>query len=159
MIPLRPIVPADETAVAAFLTARWRTRIVRLDDRPVDAARLPGFLAETAGGLAGLVTLFDEHDFSEIVTLDASPAGTGLGTALLEAADRRRHDLGLAALKVRTTNDNLDALRFYQRRGFRLTALVSEAIVIERLTDPAVPEVGRYGIPLRDEIVLMRYAA
>lgn len=156
---VRPVADADETPVAAFLTARWGKRYIMLDGRAVDAARLPGFLVEGDAGLGGLVTLMDEHDFSEIVTLDAATPLAGVGTALVAAAAARAEALGRAALKVRTTNDNLDALRFYQRRGFRIVAIVPEAIVIERLADPSIPEIGRHGIPIRDEIVLMRYVA
>ncbi len=156
---MRPIVPSDEDRVAAFLTARWGTRYIVLDRRAIDAARLPGFLVEAADGIGGLVTLMEEHDASEIVTLDAATRLAGIGTRLVEAAALRAKALDRAALKARTTNDNLDALRFYQRRGFRIAGIVPEAIVLERLTDPAIPEIGRHGIPLRDEIVLMRYLA
>ena len=54
-----------------------------------------------------------------------------------------------------TTNDNLDALRFYQRRGFRLAELRPGAVdrARERLK-PEIPRTGEHGIPLRDELVL-----
>ena len=54
-----------------------------------------------------------------------------------------------------TTNDNLDALRFYQRRGLRLAALRPGAVDESRAAlKPSIAEVGEYGIPIRDEIVL-----
>jgi hypothetical protein len=54
-----------------------------------------------------------------------------------------------------TTNDNLDALRFYQRRGFRISAVRPRAVERARATlKPEIPEVGAYGIPVRDEIDL-----
>jgi hypothetical protein len=54
-----------------------------------------------------------------------------------------------------TTNDNLDALRFYQRRGFRLAKLRRGAVDAARSRlKPTIPEVGSFGIPIRDEIVL-----
>jgi hypothetical protein len=56
---------------------------------------------------------------------------------------------------VLTTNDNVDALRFYQRRGFRLGALRPGAVDEARRTrKPEIPEIGDHGIPLRDEIEL-----
>lgn len=56
-----------------------------------------------------------------------------------------------------TTNDNLDALRFYQRRGFRLVALHAGAVDAARATlKPSIAEVGDHGIPIRDELVLER---
>ncbi len=56
---------------------------------------------------------------------------------------------------VLTTNDNVDALRFYQRRGFRLTAIRCGAVDQARRTlKPQIPMIGNYGIPIRDEIEL-----
>ena len=58
-------------------------------------------------------------------------------------------------LWVLTTNDNVDALRFYQRRGFRLTGLHACAVDRARTQlKPEIPPEGEYGIPLRDELVL-----
>ena len=55
-----------------------------------------------------------------------------------------------------TTNDNLDALRFYQRRGFRLDRLRPGAVDVSRDTlKPEIPRTGEHGIPLRDEVELV----
>jgi ribosomal protein S18 acetylase RimI-like enzyme len=55
-----------------------------------------------------------------------------------------------------TTNDNVDALRFYQRRGFRLAALRPGAVDEARRIKPEIPQVGEHGIPLHDELDLVR---
>jgi hypothetical protein len=59
-------------------------------------------------------------------------------------------------LCLTTTNDNLDALRFYQRRGFRITGVRAGAVDAARRQKPAIPAVGSFGIPLRDELDLVR---
>jgi len=54
-----------------------------------------------------------------------------------------------------TTNDNLRALGFYQRRGFRLASLRPGAVDEARRTlKPEIPEIGDDGIPIRDELDL-----
>jgi GNAT superfamily N-acetyltransferase len=64
-------------------------------------------------------------------------------------------DAGCRRLWVVTTNDNLDALRFYQRRGFRLRLIRPGAVDRSReLLKPEIPTTGTFGIPLRDEIEL-----
>jgi len=55
-----------------------------------------------------------------------------------------------------TTNDNVDALRFYQKRGFVLVELRRDAVTAGRPLKPTVPWLGAYGIPLRDELELER---
>lgn len=54
-----------------------------------------------------------------------------------------------------TTNDNVDALRFYQRRRFRLSELRAGATAAARETlKPEIQHIGNHGIPIRDEIIL-----
>jgi hypothetical protein len=79
-----------------------------------------------------------------------------VGTVLMEtvAADAQR--LRCHEIRLTTTNDNLDAIRFYQRRGLRLVALRAGAVDRARLEKPEIPRAGAYGIPLRDEIDLAR---
>ena len=55
-----------------------------------------------------------------------------------------------------TTNDNLDALRLYQRHRFRLVEVRPGAVDLARRAKPSIPAVGAYGIPLRDELILER---
>jgi hypothetical protein len=61
---------------------------------------------------------------------------------------------GVAVLRLTTTNDNLTALRFYQRRGFRIAAVRPGAVAAARRLKPTIPELGEHGIPIRDEIEL-----
>ena len=64
----------------------------------------------------GLAT-FDPAE-GELFTIDAVVTGQGLGTSLVEAVAAEVKAAGHSVLRVTTSNDNLDALRFYQRRGF-----------------------------------------
>ncbi len=54
-----------------------------------------------------------------------------------------------------TSNDNLRALRFYQRRGFRLKELRPGAVDEARRLKPQIPLGGAEGIPMREEIELI----
>jgi len=48
----------------------------------------------------------------------------------------------------------LNALGFYQKRGFELVAVHRGAVNESRKIKPSIPLVGMNGIPLRDEIEL-----
>ena len=91
---------------------------------------------------------------AELVTLDAVRPGQGVGTALLAELVRRARRRRRPTLWVTTTNDNLDALRFYQRRGFRLARLRCRAVDEARRLKPSIPALGAYGIAIRDELDL-----
>jgi ribosomal protein S18 acetylase RimI-like enzyme len=154
---VRPLMDDDRSWLTGFMTERWGApvaagggRLHRLDD-------LPGFAAVSADGtVAGVVTYLIEADVCEVVSIDAAVQREGIGTALLEAACEAAGAAGCRRVRLITTNDNVDALRFYQRRGFALTELRRDAVDESRRLKPQIPLVGAHGIPIRDELVLVR---
>jgi ribosomal protein S18 acetylase RimI-like enzyme len=114
---------------------------------------LPGFMAERDGLPVGLLTYQRANGECELAFIAALEPQRGIGSALLEALCDEVGD-GERIWLV-TTNDNLGALRFYQRRGFRLCALRPEAVdESRRLLKPQISTVGDFGIPVRDEVEL-----
>lgn len=102
----------------------------------------------------GAATFVATGRTAELVTLNADPRGQGIGSRLLAAWEEAMARRGVARLTLTTTNDNLDALALYQRRGYRLARLIPEAVMRARLQKPSIPVTGHHGIPLRDELVL-----
>jgi DNA-3-methyladenine glycosylase I len=121
-----------------------------------DPTELPGFVARQDGERIGLVTYHVTDDACEVVTIDALCQYMGVGTALLEAVEAAARTQGCQNLWLITTNDNLDALRFFQRRGFVIREVRVHSMPKIRALKPGIPETGAYGIPVRDEIELER---
>ena len=117
-------------------------------------AELPGFAAFEGERCVGLVTYEIAGEACEIVTIDALEEGQGIGTALLKAVVAAAREAGCGRVQLLTTNNNLRALAFYQKRGFRLVALVPGAIDEERSVKPSIPLVDSAGLPIRDELHL-----
>ena len=117
-------------------------------------AELPGFIALEGGERVGLATYKIDGALCELVTLDALFQWSGVGSALLEHVEAAARAAGCSRVWLITTNDNLDALRFFQRRGYRITAVRVDGMEAIRTLKPGVPEIGRYGIPVNDEIEL-----
>jgi ribosomal protein S18 acetylase RimI-like enzyme len=91
----------------------------------------------------------------EIAILESFHEGQGVASALLAQCVAVALGAGAARLWLITTNDNVEALRFYQRRGFVLVAVHRDAVTRARETvKPELPLVGFHEIPLRDEIEL-----
>jgi len=153
---VRPIGDGDRPALARLVRELWGTDIVVGHGVVFTPAALPGLLAERDGETVGLLTYDIEGDALEVVTIDAFPPAAGTGTALLDAAVGVARSARCRRVRLMTTNDNLDALRFYQRRGFRLVGLRPGALAASRVLKPEIPETGAYGIPLRDELDLER---
>jgi GNAT superfamily N-acetyltransferase len=149
----------DRTEVERFLAERYSARVARLG-RLEDSLAHPALVAERDGRLEGVLTYVVDGDSCEVLTLHAAERLGGVGTALLRAVEEIASGAGCTRLWLITTNDNVDALRFYQRRGFRLAALHLGAVDDSRARlKPEIPPRGEYGIDLRDELVLEKVMA
>ena len=151
-IRVRPATAADRDWIASFLEANHSLVVARSGElvRPLDH---PMLVAETDDGPAGLLTYIERDGEMEIHSLHAVRQWSGAGSALVAAIRDLAAIHGCRRLWVVTTNDNVDALRFYQRRGFRLAALrPGEVDEARRRIKPEISTIGAYGIPLRDEI-------
>jgi len=151
---IRSLTPADRDWVARHIAEHWGAEVVVAHGTLYRPAELPGFVAELDGKPAGLITYHLASDACEIVTLDSLIEGHGIGTALIKAVKTAATAAGCRRLWLITTNDNLHALGFYQRRGFRLVAVHSGAVDAARRLKPEIPLIGNDGIPIRDEIEL-----
>lgn len=135
------------------MDAEWGGALQARRGEVHDVLALPGFVAEEDGRPIGIATYSRGGDECELAFMEALEGGRGVGTALLEAVVRKAE--GCARIWVVTTNDNVDALRFYQRRGFRIARIRVGAVDRAREElKPALGRVGAYGIPIRDEIEL-----
>ena len=151
---IRPLADADRGWVERLLVDRWGDSIVVGRGGVWKPAELPGFAALDDGQCAGLVTYEIDGEACEIVTIDALEEGKGIGTALVEAVVGVAREAGCTRVQLLTTNNNLRALAFYQKRGFRLVGLVPGAIDAERSRKPSIPLVDSAGLPIRDELHL-----
>ena len=151
---VRPAYPPDRPAVDAFL-AEHNADVVARRGELVDARTLPALIVESGGVIGGVLTWTVDGTSMEVLTLHAAQQWAGIGSALLAAARRVAQASGVRRIWLITTNDNVDALRFYQRRGYRLARMDAGAVDRSRAAlKPAIPEVGAHGVPLRDELVL-----
>ncbi|MCI0446012.1 GNAT family N-acetyltransferase [bacterium] len=149
-----PLHSADREWVAKFITERWGAEIVVGHGSVYRPAKLPGFVAIQEDKKVGLVTYCIAGESCEIVTIDSMQPSSGIGTALIEAVKNLARESKCKRLWLITTNDNLKALRFYQKRGFVLVAVHRNALEISRQLKPEIPLIGADGIPLRNEIEL-----
>jgi GNAT superfamily N-acetyltransferase len=148
----------DQSWIEQLLNERWGGEgRITVHGEIFDARMLPALIAGEQEGLATYhIRRSDDLIFAELVTLDALTSGCGIGTVLVEGLVSKLRAEGVNILRVTTTNDSLDALRFYQRRGFRIIAVRPGAVDESRRMKPSISAIGEYGIPIRDEIELER---
>ena len=142
-----------ERAWVLDVTRGWGDDFVISRGRKLYPAQLEGFFARDASGKKlGLISFEIIGDQCEAVILEAFKKVAGIGTALLYRVRDTARARGCRRLWLITTNDNLDAIRFYQRRGMTIAAVHVNALEASRRMKPTIPLIGQHGIPLRDEI-------
>ncbi|MDQ6822762.1 MAG: GNAT family N-acetyltransferase [Actinomycetota bacterium] len=151
---IRPARAAERGSIREQLRNRWGSPTIVTGGRARDASSLPALVAAQGEEIVGLATYELSDRECELITLDAFRSGTGIGSALLSGVRDVAFQHGCVRLWLITTNDNLDALRFYQRRGMRLVAVHQGAVDAARRLKPAIPLTGEHGIPIHDELEL-----
>lgn len=150
---VRAVDASDREWVAQLITKRWGAEFIVAHHQVYHCRNLPGFVAVRGRERAGLLTYVKAGDECEVVSLDSLHPCRGIGTALLDAIKGQAVQSRCKRLWLVTTNDNMNALRFYQKRGFTLVKVNRNAIESARKLKP-VPLIGAEGIPLQDEIEL-----
>jgi GNAT superfamily N-acetyltransferase len=156
-IPLPPVMVHEATdrdralVRALFQRDFGRTHIVAFGE-VMNVDEMPALVATMHDELSGALAYRLRGDGLHVVALATDPMWqrSGVGGHLVAEAELLARRLALARLIVTTTNDNLPALYFYQRRGYRLTGIVPGSVVEHTGNTIA----GFAGIPVRDEVQL-----
>jgi len=154
---VREATDEDRTVVRDLFARDFgRTRIVAFGEL-MDLDQMPALVAVMHAEPAGALAYRLLGDALHIVALATDPMWqrSGVGGYLVAEAELIARRLELGRVVVTTTNDNLPALYFYQRRGYRLTGLVTNSMIVHTHQTP----LGFAGIPVRDEVRLERIFA
>ncbi len=151
---VRRIEAHERLLVASFLEAHWGSVQIVSRGQVHEADSLPAFIAIWDEQVVGLVTYHIHDGMCEIISLDSLMVKIGVGTALVQAVVQDVTQFACKRVWLITSNDNLSALGFYQRRGFRLVAVYQGALDAAREIKPNIPQIGMENIPIHDEIEL-----
>jgi ribosomal protein S18 acetylase RimI-like enzyme len=153
-IIIQPIRSNSRAWVTAKLIESWGSNELVSRGRIHLGDQLPGFIAYLIDEPVGLCTYYIEEGQCEIVSLNSYQENQGVGSALINAVIDVSSKADCHRIWLITTNDNLHALKFYQKFGFHLVRIYPNAIEASRKLKPLIPQTGNHGIPIRDEIEL-----
>jgi GNAT superfamily N-acetyltransferase len=154
MAPVRRLTSDDIPRLRRFWNDHWSGEFIITRGTVHYPDEVEGFVVEDADIWAGLITFKILNDECEVISLDGLREGEGIGTMLLRTVMEEARHRNCRRIFLITTNDNLYALGFYQRRDFELVAVYRGAVTESRKVKPDIPEIGQNHIPLRDEIEL-----
>jgi GNAT superfamily N-acetyltransferase len=152
-VKIREITSNDVNWIRKLFIQRWGGDFIVSKGKIHKPGDLKGFIAETDKKL-GLITFKITNRQLEIVSLDSFSEREGIGTSLLNEVIKLGKRKNLKKIWLTTTNDNVKALRFYQKRGFRIVRIYPNSVDVARKLKPNIPKIGASGITIRDEIEL-----
>jgi GNAT superfamily N-acetyltransferase len=145
----------DRDKAHAIFRGEFGGRQLVAGGEPISIDGAEVLVAETEGGIAGALAWRRLPDALHIIALATDPMWqrAGVGGCLLAEAELLAQRQALPRVLVTMTNDNLPALYFYQRRGYRLMSVLRGVVAAQPRNRDLV---GFAGIPIVDEIQLVK---
>jgi len=153
MQALRRLIKDDLPHLRQFWIEHWGGEEMISRGKIYRPEQLEGFVVEDDDWI-GLLTFLIQNEECEVTSLDSLREGQGIGSQLIDKAIEEARACKCKRLFLITTNDNLNALGFYQKRGFEIVTVYRGAINESRKRKPSISLIGHNNIPLRDEIEL-----
>lgn len=144
--------PQNRPQISALIAERWLSTEMILRGQVIDLTPAEGIAVYEQEKLIGLLTYTIRDDLCEILSLDSLLEGRGIASALITQLIAITKQNNCKKNIVITTNDNLHAIGFYQKRGFDMIRLYHNALDTSRKLKPQIPLIGENNIPLRHEI-------
>lgn len=157
MMEIYAIENLPKEKIVDFFKLHWGSPEMVISSGVYDCSTLDGFaVMNEENQIIGLITYTIEDEECEIISLDSIEEGKGIGTLLVKEVENLAFKKKCKLVKLITTNDNLLALRFYQKRDYVLSKIIKNAVERARKLKPEIPMIGNDGIPIRDEIELIK---
>ncbi|MBT2646205.1 GNAT family N-acetyltransferase [Bacillus sp. ISL-34] len=155
-IVAKRMIAAD--TVKDFFINHWETTQVVFSRGLFHYAELEGFgVMDENEKITGLGTYKLSDHVCQIISLNSEHENQGVGSSLLYVMENIAKEKNCHTIKAITTNDNLQALKFFQKRGYVISEIVKNAVEESRKIKPEIPFYSFDGIPIRDEIILEKY--
>ena len=149
----REATPGDQRSVLELFRRDFGRTSIATFGEVVPLESTAAIVADMQGEISGALAWRPRENALQIVALATDPMWqrSGVGGYLVAEAEVVARRNGADRIVLATTNDNLPALYFYQRRGYRITEVVRDAW---RDHAELVIAAGFGDIPVLDELRL-----
>lgn len=149
---VRTLTPEDHDWVVATQKETWGSTLAARRGELLDTSTLGGFVATVSGSRVGLALTLLHGDELEVVSISTSVRRHGVGRALMERCFEQGRSLHCRRVWLTTTNDNVEALAFYQHLGMDLRAFHRHGVTASRRLKPQIPLRNAEGLPIDHEL-------
>ncbi|MED1508297.1 GNAT family N-acetyltransferase [Bacillus proteolyticus] len=154
MVHIQKITSEMKETIRVFMCESWGSSMMVSRGRAHQLEQLPGFIALKNDRIVGIITCEILKSMCEIVSLVSFEEGNGIGTKLVDCVLQMARENECKKVWLITTNDNMSALRFYQKRNFIMTNLYMDAVKEARKIKKEIPFIGHDNIAILHEIQL-----
>lgn len=145
----------DKAAIADFMAKRWGSPRMLVGMHTYDVTEIEAQgLYDRDGGLLAFASWKLRDRTVVLCALHALQEGNGFATRMLEEIKQLARRQGARSIRAMVTNDNMPALVFYQKNGFRLSTLYVGAVDAYRPVMPGMLTHGYLGLPIHDALEL-----
>ena len=147
----------EKKLISNFFVEHWGSPEMVVSSGKYHCDQLDGYASlNKENVINGLITYIIKGEKCEIISLDSIEEGKGIGTSLVNRVESTAKTKKCKYIEIITTNDNLNALAFYQKRGYRIVGIEINAVEKARKIKPEIPLISDEGIPIKDEIILVK---
>lgn len=150
------ITDENRKEVMSFIKEQWYTLNMVVSGRIIEMTKVEGIVASEKQEIKGLITYIISGDICEIISLDSVVERKGIGSTLINKVYEIAQKNRCRIVKVITTNDNVRAMEFYQKRGFRLVDVNFNGVNVSRNIKPEIPLIADNGIEIMHELIFER---
>ncbi|KRQ87374.1 GTP pyrophosphokinase [Caloramator mitchellensis] len=142
----------DKNFLKEIIKDNWGSEIIVSKGKAYNVLNLPVIIAKVGEKIQGFAAYSIENKECELVLLESVEQSKGIGGMLIEKIIQISKENNCRRLFLITTNDNIEAIKFYQKNGFKLSSVYKGAVNEARKIKPQIPLLGNYDIPIEDEI-------
>ena len=141
----------EDNKIVSDIVKNWGSDILVTRGKIYKAENLDGILTYDNEKIIGLGLYYIKGNECEIVLLETFIQNKGIGTKIIERIKKIAKAKSCKRIWLITSNENINAIRFYQKRGFHISNIYINAMEESRKIKPEIPK-EENGIEIRDEI-------
>ena len=146
---------ADYDTARDLIVGQWGDDAIVIAGRAHKTAEMQLLAARSSDGeICGVAYYRMNGAVALLGAIIVTDMRRGIGSALFEAVAAEAREMKLRKLRAITTNDNFEAMKFYQKHGMRFMTLFAGGADAYRAFKPGLHPIGYHGIPCRDVLEL-----
>lgn len=139
-----------------YVAEFWGSLLVVTKGKVYNLSRIDGYVALIDDDIKGVLTYDIDGKTCNIISLNSLDKNIGIGTALIEKMETMAKKFNCKKISIVATNDNTNAMRFFQKRGYCMYCVHKNTVERTRRIKPNLPKTGFDNIPVYCELEFIK---